>query len=274
MGSPLCHIARSGSDMPSLNERKRLRALLRRKERAKRGLLIAEGARVVGDLLDAGRPVLQGLFTDAALDDPAIDGIVQRLRAGGVPCEAVSAAELAEFADTVTPQGILVVAEIPGSGWEDLASLRVLAVDGVQDPGNLGTLIRTAEALGADGVLVLPGTTDPWSPRAVRAAAGASFRLPILELGHREAIDGLRERDVPLWVSAADGDPYRREDPVPPRVAIVVGNEGAGVSDEIRVAADRTVGIEQPGGGESLNVAAAAAILLDRILGGDRAGSR
>jgi TrmH family RNA methyltransferase len=259
--------------MPSLNERKRLRSLLRRKERAKRGLLIAEGARVVADLLDAGRPVLHGLFTDAALDDPAVDRIAQHLRAAGVPCEAVSAAELAEFADTVTPQGILVVAEIPSSSWEDLASLRLLAVDGVQDPGNLGTLIRTAEALGAGGVLVLPGTTDPWSPKAVRAAAGASFRLPILELGYREAIDALREREVPLWVSAADGDAYSREDPVPPRVAIAVGNEGAGVSDELRVAADRTVGIEQPGGGESLNVAAAAAILLDRILGGDRAGS-
>lgn len=260
--------------MPSLNERKRLRALLRRKERAKRGLLIAEGARVVEDLLAAGRPVLHGLFTEAGLDDPAIAGIVRRLREAGVPCEAVAAGELAEFADTVTPQGILVVAEIPCSGWEDLESFRLLVVDGVQDPGNLGTLIRTAAALGADGVLVLPGTTDPWSPRAVRAAAGASFRLPILQLGHREAIDGLRERGVPLWASAADGDPWHREAQAPPRVAIAVGNEGAGVSDEIRVAADRTVGIAQPGGGESLNVAAAAAILLDRIFGGDRARSR
>lgn len=260
--------------MPSLNEGKRLRALLRRKERAERGLLIAEGARVVGDLLDARQRVLHGLFTEEALDDPAISDIVQRLHSDGVPCEAVSPAELAEFADTVTPQEILVVAEIPCSGWEDLASLRLLAVDGVQDPGNMGTLIRTAEALGANGVLVLPGTTDPWSPRAVRAAAGASFRLPILELGHREAIDGLRERDVPLWASAAGGDPFRRGDPAPTRVAIAVGNEGAGVSDEILVAADRTVGIEQSGGAESLNVAAAAAILLDRILGGDHAGSR
>ena len=260
--------------MPSLNETKRLRALLRRKERAKRGLLIAEGARVVGDLLDTGQPVLHGLFTEEALDDPAIEGIVQHLRSDGVPCEAVSTAELAGFADTVTPQGILVVAEIPCSGWDDLANLQLLAVDGVQDPGNLGTLIRTAEALGAGGVLVLPGTTDPWSPRAVRAAAGSSFRLPILELGHREAIDGLRERDVPLWASAAGGDPYRRGESAPRRVAIAVGNEGAGVSDEIRIAADRTVGIEQSGAAESLNVSAAAAILLDRILGGDRAGSR
>ncbi len=260
--------------MPSLNERKRLRALLRRKERQKRGLLIAEGIRVVRDLLDAGHPVLQGLFVEDGRDDPAIDAIVQRLRTGGVNCEAVPAADLAEFADTVTPQGILVVAEIPRGRWEDLAHLRLLVVDGVQDPGNLGTLVRTAEALGAAGVLVLPGTTDPWSPRAVRAAAGACFRLPVLELDHREAIEGLRARNVPLWASAADGEPYRRGDPAPPRVAIAVGNEGAGLSEQIRNAADRTVGIEQSRAADSLNVAAAAAILLDRILGGDRAGSR
>ena len=260
--------------MPSLNERKRLRALLRRKARTKRGLLIAEGARVVGDLLDAGRPVLHGLFTEAALEDPAIDVVVRRLRRDGVSCEAVTSAELSEFADTVTPQGVLVVAEIPRSGWEDLAGMSLLAVDGVQDPGNLGTLIRTAEALGADGMLVLPGTTDPWSPRAVRAAAGASFRLPILELGHREAIEGLMEREVQLWASAADGEPFHRGDSAPRRIALAVGNEGAGVSEEIRAAAERIVAIEQSGGAESLNVAAAAAILLDRILGGDRAGSR
>ena len=260
--------------MPSLNERKRLRALLRRKERAKSGLLIAEGARVVGDLIAAGQPVIQGLFAEDSLEDPAIDVLVRRLRSDGISCESVTRSELSEFADTVTPQGILVVAQIPRSNWEDLRGMRLLAVDGVQDPGNLGTLIRTAEALGADGMLVLPGTTDPWSPRAVRAAAGASFRLPVLELSRRAAIDGLLERDVPLWASAADGEPFRRGDPAPDRVALVVGNEGAGVSEEIRDAADRTVAIEQSGRAESLNVAAAAAILLDRILGGERAGSR
>jgi TrmH family RNA methyltransferase len=260
--------------VPSLNERKRLRALLRRKERAKRGLLIAEGARVVGDLLNADLKVLHGLFSEGALADPAIDVLVERLRRDGISCAAVTSAELSEFADTVTPQGVLVVAEIPRSGWEDLAEMRLLVVDGVQDPGNLGTLIRTAEALGTDGLLVLPGTTDPWSPRAVRAAAGASFRLPILELSHREAIEGLMERGVPLWASAADGVPFQRGDPAPGRVALAVGNEGAGVSQEIRAAAERIVAIEQSGGAESLNVAAAAAILLDRILGGDRAGSR
>jgi hypothetical protein len=157
--------------VPSLNERKRLRALLRRKEREKLGLLIAEGTRVVSDLLDAGHPVLHGLFVEDGLADPAIDDIVRRLRAGGVKCEAVPASELAEFADTVTPQGILVVAGIPRGNWEDLRDLRLLVMDGVQDPGNVGTLVRTAEALGAAGVLVLPGTV-----RRLKVCGHAPFR--------------------------------------------------------------------------------------------------
>ncbi len=260
--------------MPSLNERKRLRALLRRKERAERGLLIAEGVRVVGDALDSGRDILHALVAEDTAETPAIQALVRRLAGRGVPVERVPRSELAEYADTVTPQGILVVTGIPSAGWDDLRSLRLLVVDGVQDPGNLGTLIRTADALGAGGVIVLPGTTDPWSPRAVRAAAGASFRLPVIESSHERLAAELAERNVPLWAASADGEPFERGDASPERVALAVGNEGAGLSDRIRAAARRTIGIEQAEGAESLNVAVAAAILLDRIFGGERAGSR
>lgn len=252
---------------------KRLRALSRRKEREKSGLLLAEGPRVVRDLVDAGMKVRHCLFTDDAATDPEIASVVNRLRAAGVPCESVEASSLADFSDTVTPQGILLLAEIPRADWSDIEDPRLVVVDGVQDPGNLGTLIRTAEALGAGGMIVLPGTADPWAPKSVRAAAGASFRLPILELGHLEAIEGLALHNVPIWASAADGEPLGRCGPRPDRVALAVGNEGAGVSPAIRGAAERIVAIEQAGFAESLNVAVAAAILLDRILGGDGAGN-
>jgi TrmH family RNA methyltransferase len=173
----------------------------------------------------------------------------------------------------VTPQGLLVVAAIPAADWRDIRDPRILVVDGVQDPGNLGTMIRTAEALGAGGVIILPGTVDPWAPKSVRAASGSSFRIPVLECGHQAAIDELEQRGIPLWATAADGDPLGRPDKGLERVALVVGNEGAGVSGMIREAAQRIVAIEQTADAESLNVAVAAAILLDRILGGDGAGS-
>ena len=253
--------------------RKRLRELRRRKERQSSGLLLAEGPRVVGDLLNAGARVHECLFTPEATADPAIASLVDRLRASGARCAEVSARELAEFSDTVTPQGLLVVAEIPAAKWRDIRKPRLLVVDGVQDPGNLGTMIRTAEALGVGGVIILPGTVDPWAPKSVRAAAGSSFRIPVLESGLEEAIEALARRDIPIWVAAAEGDPLGRMSKGPERVALVVGNEGAGVSVRVREAARRIVAIEQAAGAESLNVAVAAAILLDRILGGDGAGS-
>lgn len=253
--------------------RKRLRALTRRKERQSSGLLLAEGPRVVGDLLNAGGKVHDCLFTAEAARDPAIASLVDRLRASGARCAEVALPELMEFSDTVTPQGLLVVAAIPAVEWRDLRNPRLLVVDGVQDPGNLGTMIRTAEALGVGGVIILPGTVDPWAPKSVRAASGSSFRIPVLESGHEAAIEECERRDIPIWAAAADGDPLGRRAMRPERVALVVGNEGAGVSRRIRGAAQRIVAIEQVAEAESLNVAVAAAILLDRILGGEGAGS-
>jgi len=258
--------------VPSLSDRKRLRALRRRKGREAEGLFLAEGVRVVRDLLDAGLPVALGLYTGEAERDAATAALVERLRDRAARSEQVSAEDLAEYADTVTPQGLLAVAGIPVRTWNDLRSRRLLVVDGVQDPGNLGTLVRTAEALGAGGVLCVEGTTDPWGAKAVRAAAGASLRLPVLRVGRVAAIEALAERGIPLWASAADGDPVRRRDPRPDAVALAVGNEGAGVSPEVRRAAERVVAIEQAPDAESLNVAVAAALLMDRIFGGDGEG--
>ena len=255
--------------MPSLSERKRLRALRRRKGRDAEGLFLAEGARVIADLLDAGLPVVLALFTEEAERETRTAVLVERLQRVATRSERVSSKELAEHADTVAPQGLLVAAGIPVRTWDDFRSRRLLVVDGVQDPGNLGTLVRTAEALGAGGVLCLEGTTDPWGAKAVRAAAGASLRLPVVRAAREEAIDVLSERDIPLWASAADGEPVRRRDPPPGAVALAVGNEGAGVSGAVRRAAERVVAIEQTSDAESLNVAVAAALLMDRIFGGE-----
>ncbi len=258
--------------MPSLRDRKRLRALRRRKGRDAEGLFLAEGVRVVRDLLESGLPVTLGLYTEEAERDPGTAALVERLAERADRSERVSGGELAEYADTVTPQGLLAVAGIPARGWDDLRSGRLLVVDGVQDPGNLGTLVRTAEALGAGGVLCLEGTTDPWGARAVRSAAGASLRLPVLRVGRTEAIEGLAGRGIPIWAASADGEPVRRSDARPGALALAVGNEGAGVSSAVRGAAERVVAIEQAPDAESLNVAVAAALLMDRIFGGDGEG--
>ena len=137
-------------------------------------------------------------------------------------------------------------------------------LDAVQDPGNFGTLARTAEALGAAGLVALPGTVDPWNPKSVRAAMGSTFRLPVVEAGWDALAPWLAERGVATLAAVVGGEPLGNERPR--RAALVLGNEGAGVGDETRARAHRAVGIPLRGRAESLNVAAAGAILLYELL--------
>jgi TrmH family RNA methyltransferase len=162
---------------------------------------------------------------------------------------------------------VLAVAEIPRAGLDSISLAQepavVLVLDAVQDPGNFGTLVRTAEALGAAGVVVLPGTVDPWNPKSVRAAMGSSFRLPVVEADWDALEPWLRGHGAVTVASAVGAPP---PDSLPRRAALVLGNEGAGVSADTLRRAGLTLGIPLRGRAESLNVAAAGAILLHELL--------
>jgi len=254
--------------MPTLSQSKHVRALRRRKERSARGEFLVEGPRVLEELLRAERPVTLVLYTEGAKVEPDGPKLLEAVVAAGVPHELVSDSELQRHADTVTPQGWVAVAPIPQWSWTDFRTPDVLVLDAVQDPGNVGTLIRAAEALGASGVVVLPGTADPWSPKVVRAAAGSSIRLPVLEAAWHETSVHLRAIGCVVWASAADGELLDRGATRAGGVALVLGNESRGVSGSIRAAADRIVAIPMRGEAESLNAALAGAILMDRLFGG------
>jgi len=154
----------------------------------------------------------------------------------------------------------------------------VLVIDGVQDPGNVGTLIRTAHALGAAGTVVLRGTADPTSPKALRAAMGATFRHPVVSLDDAGFIAWARKYGVTLWASAADGVPLHRAldrgqgkggaGRVDGPIAVIVGNEGAGIRPQLNAVAAQRVAIPLAQGAESLNVAVAAGILLYEVTRG------
>lgn len=229
-------------------------------------MFIAEGPRLVADLLRTEIPVHLALYTTASAGDPAVAAVLEQLRAAEVPIEEMPASEFDEFADTVTPQGILAMADIPAWSLADAAGPRLAVLDAVQDPGNVGTLIRTAEALGAGGVALLPGTADPWAAKTVRAASGSSFRLPVVEVTLAELKDWCATHDASLLASAVGGEPADRGS-AHGSVALVLGNEGAGVSETVLDAADGVVGIPLLGSTDSLNVAIAGAILMDRMFG-------
>ncbi len=162
-----------------------------------------------------------------------------------------------------TPQGALFLASRPTTDLpENLGGSRYLILDGVQDPGNVGTIWRTADAFGADGLILLAGCADPFSPKVVRATMGAAFRLPV----YVTSIDVLQERllreEIPLWATAlrADAEDVRRAEL--DRCAVVIGSEGRGVSPQVLEKCERAFLIPMRERCESLNAAVAAGVVL------------
>ncbi len=240
------------------------RDLKRRKARERHGLFVAEGARTVEALLDSDLTLRGALIVRDADHDERIALLRDRLSSHGTPISIVSEREFADGADTETPQGILVVAEIPRRSLEGLrAGAVTMVLDAVQDPGNVGTIIRSGYALGASVTIALPGTVDLWNAKVVRSAMGALFTHAVVQCTWEETVVWLHRQETALWVAAADGmslaDAVRtRQD----RVAVVVANEGSGVSAHVAEAAAARVAIPMVDGAESLNVAVASGILL------------
>lgn len=247
-----------------------IRDLHRRKARGRRGLALIEGVRLVEEALAAGLE-FTGAVASEDLERTA-RGAALRAELGrhAVPVDEVAPRTLARLADTDTPQGIVAVVLPPHWTADDLDPRGVLLVlDGVQDPGNVGTLVRTAHALGAAGAIALRGTADPFGPKALRAGMGATFRLPLVPFEDAPFIAWARAHDVTLWAAAADGVGIRRalaaRRPGAP-VAVIVGNEGAGIRPALNAVAAQRVAIPLAAGAESLNVAVAAGILLFEVL--------
>jgi len=137
----------------------------------------------------------------------------------------------------------------------------MILLDGVQDPGNAGTILRTAAALGATATVALPGTVDLWNPKVIRSSMGAQFVHPAFHAGLEDVLGFMEANEIEVWATAASGVPLSRAD-APARLALAVGNEGAGVSSEIRTRAHRIVSLPISGSVESLNVAVATGIIL------------
>ncbi len=169
---------------------------------------------------------------------------------------------------TEAPQPVAALIEPPGWTWTGVLASRtkpaplLVVLAALQDPGNLGTILRSAEAFGATGILSLPGTVSAWNPKAVRASAGSLFRLPLLSVTAEDCIARLRQAGVKIWTTAVNGGkPASRIDLDGP-VALLIGNEGNGVPPELAAQADGALTIPCPGPVESLNAAIAASILL------------
>ncbi len=248
-----------------------IRDLHRRRGRERRGLALAEGVRLVEEAL-AGGIAIRGAAVSATLESTTRGNSLKAALAGrGIRLEDVSESELEALADTEHPQGVIAVIEPRRWSWVDihlLSGTTLLVLDGVQDPGNVGTMFRTALGLGAAGAVALKGTADLTNPKVLRAAMGASFTLPTISATSEEFVAWSRLQRAELWVADTAGErveqlPGRSPNRAP--VALVLGNEGAGVSASLELAAHRRVAIPLARGVESLNVAVAAGILLYEV---------
>ena len=178
---------------------------------------------------------------------------------------------LACVADTETPQGIVFVCKgKPLAMPERLEGRRWLVLDGVQDPGNVGTVWRTADAFGADGLILCNGCADPWNPKTVRATMGAVFRLPVYEGTLKDAAERFAAASVPLYAAALGEDTQDIRDVTLSKAAVVIGSEGRGVSEEALALCRKTVKIPMQARCESLNAAVAASVVLWEMARGER----
>ena len=225
-------------------------------------VLVAEGVRLVEEALAAGMQPGLVLYSDVLSERGRT--VLQELGNAGAEIEEVFPTLLDSLSATQTSQGLLVVferAEKPPYDNPDF----VLIIDQVRDPGNLGTLLRSAAAAGVQVVLLAPGTTDPYAPKALRAGMGAQFRLPLRSLDWQEIQNFCHPRLKMFLAEAAGGETCWQIDLRQP-LALVVGGEAEGATQEARQAVDGLVTIPMPGESESLNAAIAASILMFEIV--------
>jgi TrmH family RNA methyltransferase len=251
-----------------------LRAAFARSPRDESEVIAIEGEHLLAEALRSGLR-LQTVFVRADPDrrDAGLRMLARLDVPAAVPIVSLNPALFASAVDTESPQGIAALVERPRfSLAETLTASRtgreplVLIAAALQDPGNFGTVIRSAEAFGGTGVIALPGTVDVWNAKALRASAGSAFRVPVVAEKTAAALSALKDRDIPLVAAVPataehDAIPCTDFDWRKP-AAILIGNEGAGLSQDILDRADALVTIPMPGPVESLNAAVAASVLL------------
>jgi TrmH family RNA methyltransferase len=235
------------------------RAKIRREEQA----FVVEGVRLAEEAIAAEWQPNLCLFTEEISERGR--ELLSTLKEQNIPVEEVAPHVMKAASDTQTPQGILLVLPFKTLPLPEKLDF-VLIADQVRNPGNLGTLLRSAAAAGVQGVLLPEGSVDTFSPKVLRGAMGAHFRLPIHTLTYTEINKIYTQNNLNLLVAAAgEGIPYTQTDLTRP-LALVVGGEAEGASPELQENADGLIHIPMPGGGESLNAAIAGAVILFEVV--------
>lgn len=243
-------------------------SLKQKKYRDSLGMFIAEGVRLVEECVNAEWPVETCIYTEAASTRERARHLIDRLEKQNCHMVIVPENIYHKISDTDQPQGIMVILKKRQLLTKNLVSTNgkmplLVVLDGIQDPGNVGTIIRTADAAGCTGVIALKGSADVYAGKTVRATMGSLFHLPITEgVSTIELITVLKEAGISMLATSLQKSDVYYQSRLNRPVAIVMGNEGQGVSRELLEAADTCINIPLVGQAESLNVAVASGIIL------------
>ena len=242
---------------------KEARALADARGRAAQNAFLLDGEHMVQEAFG----ICPGLVRAVFVREDCADAYAALLKSAACECFAVPARVMEAVTQVKTPQGIAAVCGMPPPAATPAMGDKLVLAENVQDPGNIGTILRTLDAAGFHGLILTPGCADPFGPKALRASMGSALRVPIFRAESApSAVEALNGLGWATLASALDGEDFYRRDPLPRRVCLLVGNEGAGLRPETVRACTHRFRLPMRGGAESLNAAVAAGVFMYEII--------
>lgn len=248
---------------------KEIKSLYRKKERMKNKSFIIEGIKMLEEAINYNYHVQNIVYTDQLLNTKDGTGFFEKIKLLDnlvyVPDNVFK-----EISDTENPQGVLGIGRFEYKNIEEISDNErpfLLFLDGVQDPGNLGTIIRTADAFNADGIIITEGCVDPYNPKVVRATMGSIFRVPLFYISDSmDELMKLKDMNIQVYSTSLDGSIPIYDADFNNGFVLVIGNESKGVSEEVFSMSDKLIKIPMPGKAESLNAGVAASIIMYEVM--------
>lgn len=231
-----------------------------RKFRKEMQEMVCEGEKMLGEALSSGMDIHDILVAEDAELDTAL---LRQAEGQGAKLYICPSSLLGKVSNVKTPQGVVFSCERPVAELRVLQDAkRLMVLEGLQDPGNLGTIIRTADAFALDGIILCEGCVDPTSPKVVRATMGAAFRMPIAAAPLEQTVAFLREQNMPLYAAALSESSVPLTHVDLTRAAVMIGNEGRGITKKAAALCTQQIIIPMDGCAESLNASVAASIIM------------
>lgn len=227
-----------------------------------------EGTRSVKQCVESKGKIKYVVYSEELLNEEGLS-LIDNLKNTKLDIYSTTETLFKQISDTEAPQGILAVVEMKQTELESVFSTPnfIILLDRVQDPGNLGTIIRTADAFGANAIIVTSGCVDVYNPKTVRSTMGSIFQIPIVHIEDiKDAISVLKEKNIRVIASSLETDTYSFDMDFKTDCALVIGNEGMGVSSEVIALSDELVKIKMTGLAESLNAGIASGVLMYEVL--------